>query len=73
LVLMDVHLGGAMDGIAVAQIIRTELGVPSVYLSAFSDSHSLERAKLTEPAGYLKKPFMEYELSDVLAQAFKGR
>ena len=69
LVLMDVHLASSMDGITAAQTIRRQLGIPIVFLSAFDADNSLERAKSTEPAGYLAKPFMEYELRDVLAAA----
>lgn len=69
LVLMDVHLGSSMDGITAAQIIRSQHGVHSVFVSAFDAEGSLERAKQADPAGYLTKPFMEYELRDMLAGA----
>lgn len=71
LLLMDVHLGGAMDGIEAAQTIHTEIGSPIVFLSAFTDAANLERAKRLEPVGYLPKPFLENELRDVVAAAFK--
>lgn len=70
LVLMDVHLTGSMDGIAAAQAIRSQFGILSVFLSAFDSADSLQRAKLTEPAGYLIKPFLEYQLREVLVSAF---
>ena len=73
LVLMDVHLASAMDGITAAQAIRSQFGIPTVFLSAFGGGDSLERAKLTEPAGFLAKPFQEYQLRDVMAAAFKAR
>ncbi len=57
LVLMDIVLSGKMDGIEAADLIRTRLGIPVIYLSAHSDPMTLERAKLTEPSGYLIKPF----------------
>jgi len=69
LVLMDIQLAGAMDGIAAAQIIRTQLALPVVFLTAFVADDILERAKLTEPFGYVLKPFSERELSTVLAMA----
>ncbi len=63
LVLMDIHIQGAMDGIDTAQQIRERLAIPVIYLTAFADGPTLERAKLTEPYGYLIKPFEERELS----------
>jgi signal transduction histidine kinase/DNA-binding NarL/FixJ family response regulator len=62
LTLMDVNLRGDMDGIATAEAMRSELGIPVVYLTAFSDQATLRRARLTDPFGYLLKPFDEREL-----------
>jgi two-component system cell cycle sensor histidine kinase/response regulator CckA len=72
LILMDVHLGSAIDGIDAALAIRAQFGLPTVYLSAFTDGGNLERAKRSEPVGYLAKPFLEYQLRDVIAAAFHG-
>jgi len=69
LVLMDIQLAGSMDGIAAAQIIRTEFALPVVFLTAFAADDILARAKLTEPFGYVLKPFSERELSTVLSMA----
>ena len=69
LVLMDIELAGAMDGIAAAQIIRTQFAIPVVFLTAYAADDVLERAKLTEPFGYILKPFSERELRTVLAMA----
>jgi CheY-like chemotaxis protein len=69
LVLMDIHLGTQMDGIAAAQEIRTQFDIPSVFLSAFSEEESKARAELTNPAGYLSKPFTDYELRAVIMAA----
>ena len=69
LVLMDVHLGSAMDGITAAQEIRSQFGIPTVFLSAFDSGDSLERAKQSKPAGFLAKPFEEYQLREVVADA----
>ena len=71
LVLMDVHLGSAMDGIEAAQAIRTQFDIPAVFLSAFSGDANRARAQLAKPAGYLAKPFEDYELREVIAAAFK--
>lgn len=62
LVLMDIMLSGEMDGIEAADKIRYNFNVPVVYLTAYSDGKILERAKLTEPFGYIIKPFKEREL-----------
>lgn len=59
LVLMDIRLSGDMDGIEAGRLLRMQYGVPVVYLTAYSDDATLARAKLTEPAGYLLKPFEE--------------
>lgn len=61
-VLMDIHIQGELDGIQTAARIPPELGLPVIYLSAYSDEATLERAKSTRPYGYLVKPFSEREL-----------
>jgi PAS domain S-box-containing protein len=62
LVLMDIVLRGDMDGITAAEIIRSQLGVPVVYVTAYADEETLQRAKVTEPYGYILKPFEDREL-----------
>lgn len=62
LVLMDIVLKGEMDGIEAAAQIRSRFDIPVVYLTAYSDEKTLERAKITEPFGYITKPFKEREL-----------
>jgi diguanylate cyclase (GGDEF)-like protein/PAS domain S-box-containing protein len=62
LVLMDIHLSGEMDGIAAADEIRQRDRLPVVFLTAHSDEATLSRAKITEPYGYVLKPFEEREL-----------
>jgi len=61
-VLMDIMLKGEMDGVYAAEQIRSKLGVSVVYVTAHADETTLQRAKLTEPMGYLLKPFNEREL-----------
>jgi len=63
LVLMDIMLKGDMDGIEAAEEIRKRFSIPVVYLTAHSDENTLERAKQTEPYGYILKPFTERDLS----------
>lgn len=66
LVLMDIMLKGSMDGIEAAKKIRTCFHIPVVYLTAYADANSLDRAKTTEPFGYLIKPFEEKELQTTI-------
>jgi PAS domain S-box-containing protein len=62
LVLMDIRLKGEMDGIEAARHIRTQFDIPVIYLTAHANQATLKRAKITEPFGYLLKPFEEGEL-----------
>ena len=62
LVLMDILLSGAMDGIETAQMIQDRYRIPIIYVSAYSDTRTLERAKTTHPFGYITKPFNTREL-----------
>ena len=66
LVLMDIQLKGGASGIETARRIRERLDVPVVYLTAFSDSDTLEQAQLTEPYGYVLKPYDEKSLHAVI-------
>jgi two-component system cell cycle sensor histidine kinase/response regulator CckA len=71
LVLMDIHLRGEMDGVEAARTIRDRFGVPVIYLTAFADPATLQRARITEPFGYLLKPFEERELHVVIEMALQ--
>lgn len=62
LALMDIVIQGERDGIETAEILRSELGIPVVFLTAFSQEHILERAKSVAPLGYIVKPFEESSL-----------
>lgn len=63
LILMDIVLKGKMDGIEAASTIRKQVDVPVIYLTAYSDEEVLERARTTEPYGYIIKPFKKSELN----------
>ncbi|MBN1831172.1 MAG: response regulator [Deltaproteobacteria bacterium] len=63
LILMDIRLDGPMDGIEAAELIRGRHDIPVVYLTAYSDSATVARAKLTGPFGYILKPFEEQDLA----------
>jgi PAS domain S-box-containing protein len=69
LILMDIMLAGKMNGIEAAELIKRQLRIPVVYLSAYSDDSFLARAKLTEPFGYILKPFRELELKTTIEMA----
>jgi signal transduction histidine kinase len=69
IILMDIRLKGKTDGVAAARRIRSDLDVPIVYLSAYSDEKTLKRAKATQPYGYLIKPFEERELYATIEMA----
>ncbi len=62
LVLMDIKLDGKIDGIEAADQIRNRFDIPVVYLTAYSDENTLQRAKITEPYGYIVKPHHGREL-----------
>ena len=62
LVLMDIRLKGPMNGVEAAEELRRRFNIPVVYLTAYADDHTLHRAKVTEPFGYILKPFEEREL-----------
>lgn len=62
LVLMDIKLDGEMDGIEAAETIWNLYEIPIIYLTAFSDDIILEKAKLSEPFGYLVKPINKKDL-----------
>ena len=66
LILMDIKIRGAMDGIEAAAQIRAEQDVPIIYLTAFADENTLKRASLTEAFGYLLKPFEDRELHSAI-------
>ncbi|MFO7850752.1 MAG: ATP-binding protein [Spirochaetia bacterium] len=69
LVLMDIHLKGDMDGIKAADEIRRNYEIPVIYITAYSDEATLDRAKVTEPFGYILKPFQEREVHSAIEMA----
>ena len=69
LILMDIQLAGAMDGIEAAGVIRERSGTPVIFLTAYSDRASLERAKVADAFGYVLKPFEERELGIAIEMA----
>jgi PAS domain S-box-containing protein/putative nucleotidyltransferase with HDIG domain len=66
---MDIVLRGDIDGVEAAETIRSRFHIPVIYLTAYSDEHTLNRAKVTEPSGYILKPFDERELHTTIEVA----
>lgn len=66
LVLMDVVLKGKLDGVEAAEQIRFLFNIPIIYLTAYTDGNTVERAKRTEPSGYIIKPFNDRELNTAI-------
>jgi len=66
LVLMDIILIGKLDGIETAKKIKEYFDIPVVYLTAHTDDSLVERAKISAPYGYLKKPFNKIELKNII-------
>jgi len=69
LILMDIHLSGVMDGIDTAEQIRVLYHIPVIFLTAHADDTTLARAKVTEPYGYILKPFDDREVRSVIEMA----
>lgn len=69
LVLMDIMLKGEMSGIDAADVIRKELNIPVIFLTAYADESTLAKAKITEPYGYILKPFKEIDLHSSIEMA----
>jgi DNA-binding response OmpR family regulator len=66
LVLMDIELDGAMDGVEAAGRLRSVSDAPLVFMTAHSEGEAFERAQLAHPAGYLRKPFSLDMLSEAV-------
>ncbi len=69
LILMDIRLQGDMDGISAAERIQEQADIPIIYLTAYADEPTLDRAKRTQPYGYIPKPFQEIELKTTIEMA----
>ncbi|MFY0608464.1 MAG: response regulator transcription factor [Cyclobacteriaceae bacterium] len=66
LALLDVHLSGQKDGIDVAEYLNEHLHIPIVFLTAYGDDATIERAKKVLPAGYLLKPFKRADIKPTI-------
>jgi DNA-binding NarL/FixJ family response regulator len=61
-VILDINLESEQDGIDIARHINEHYQLPFLFLTSYSDKHTLERAKQVQPAGYIVKPFNERTL-----------
>ncbi len=72
IVLMDIRLQGAMDGVEAAQQIQASEGIPVVFMTAYVDEETRQRVRATSPWGCLHKPFtaqqVQLRLEQVLAR-----
>lgn len=69
IVLMDIMIKGPMTGIDVAETIKKEYNIPVIFLTAYADESTLAKAKITEPYGYILKPFKEIDLHSTIDMA----
>ncbi|MDR5805791.1 PAS domain S-box protein [Caballeronia sp. LZ001] len=69
LVLMDVRLEGKLDGIDAARLLREQFRLPVVFLTAYADEETVQRATTAEPFGYVLKPFDDTQLRTVVEMA----
>ena len=69
LILMDILLNGETDGIDVAQQIRNQYNIPIIYLTGSQNDSIMKRAEITEPYGYINKPFDNTEIENAIQLA----
>jgi len=69
IVLMDIMIKGNMTGIDVAETLKKDYNIPVIFLTAYADESTLAKAKITEPYGYILKPFKEIDLHSTIEMA----
>jgi DNA-binding LytR/AlgR family response regulator len=69
LVLMDIMIKGDLTGIDVSEKIKEKINIPIIFLTAYADEGTLSKAKITEPYGYILKPFKEIDLHSTIEMA----
>jgi PAS domain S-box-containing protein len=69
--LMDIHIAGSMDGTQTARLLRHAYGIPSIFLTSYSDDTTIAKAAREMPYGYLTKPFQSRELKATLQVALQ--
>lgn len=73
LVLMDINIQGEVDGIDTAKMIKKGFSIPVVYVTSHSDGPTLDRAKATQPDGFIVKPFEDNDLRVAIELALKKK
>lgn len=71
-VMLDIYLGPGMNGIDIAEVIHQKYKIPYIFLTSFSDTETLEAAKLQAPYGYLVKPFQDRTLLTTIVIALNN-
>ncbi len=71
LILMDIGLRAEMDGVEAAEQINARFGIPVVFLTAYTDAKTKQRAEATFPSGFLAKPFADEELLNAISIALR--
>jgi two-component system, LytTR family, response regulator LytT len=69
IIIMDIMIKGPLSGIEVSEKIKESLNIPVIFLTAYADEGTLSRAKITEPYGYILKPFKEIDLHSTIEMA----
>ena len=62
LILLDINLNQPVDGVQIAHIINTDMGLPFIFVTAFTDAATINRVKHTKPYGYVTKPYNDVDL-----------
>ncbi len=73
LILMDIVMPGDVDGIEASRIVKQDLDIPVIFLTAFADDENIMNAKTTEPFGYIVKPFQEREVKAAIEVALYNK
>jgi CheY-like chemotaxis protein len=72
LILMDIHLAGGMDGIAAAREIRRNHDIPVLFLTAYADEETRQRAQAVQSYAFLSKPTEDWDLREAIDAALAG-
>lgn len=73
LILMDIRLGGSLDGFATAAEVRKSRELPVVFVTAFGNEETQRRAQAASPCGFLTKPYRPEDLRAAISAALEGR
>ena len=73
LIIMDIGLIGPLDGIQVAEQILAHFSIPIVFLTAYTDSRTRQRAEALGPAAFLTKPFEDEAIANAIMTALNGK